>query len=246
MENIELERTGSVAHLWLNRPERLNAINQTTLDELGNLFPELDRDTGIRAIILAARGTTFSAGFDIEWMVSQTPESVGQSLAGVRRVFNQIEFCSKPVVAAIDGSAVGGGLLLAMVSDFRVATERSTFAVPEVKIGIFPSLNLVPRLERLVGLAAAKRLVLTGWSFDSAQAEQAGLIDEVVRPDQLMGEARRLAEHLASLPPLAVQSSKLAFQAARQTSYDDWETKQFAACWAAPEREAAMRAFLKR
>jgi enoyl-CoA hydratase len=139
---------------------------------------------------------------------------------------------------------MGGGLLLSLVADLRVASEQASFGVPEIKIGIFPSLNLIPRLERLVRVGAAKRMVLTGDPVDASEARRIGLVDRVVPAEALSTSAQELAEHLAALPSMAVQFSKAAFVAARGADYAAWETAHFATCWASPERAAAMRAFL--
>lgn len=245
METLELKIDGPVAWVWLNQPQRLNAIRQATLDELGQTFETLSRDESIRAVVLAARGLTFSAGFDVSWMVGLTSESVAGGLDEVRALYDRIETCALPLIAVVDGAALGGGLLLALVSDFRLASERASFGAPEVKIGIFPSLGVVPRLERLVGLATAKRMVLTGESIDALEAQRVGLVDLIVPSEKVNGEAQSLAERLAALLPGAVKMCKAAFNAARHPGYGAWEKDQFAACWAGPEREKAMRAFLQ-
>ena len=245
MKTIELETNDRVAWVWLNQPQRLNAINQMMLDELRSTFESLDRNENLRAIVLAGRGPSFSAGFDVSYMAGLTPEAVADGLDGTRAVFEVIEKCSKPLICAVHGAAMGGGLLLALVSDFRLASDLANFGVPEVKLGIFPSLGLIPRLERLVGLNAARKLVLTGEPINATEACLIGMVDRVVSSESLNVEARKLAERLATLPRAAVQLSKAAFMAARQPDFDRWEKEQFVACWASPERESAMRAFLK-
>ena len=245
MKTIELQINGAVAWVWLNQPQRLNAINQTMLDELRQTFEELDRNDAVRAVVLAGRGPAFSAGFDVSYMAGLTPEAVGNGLDATRAVFDTIEHCSKPLIAAVHGAVMGGGLLLALVSDFRLASDRVSFGTPEVKIGIFPSLNLIPRLERIIGLGAAKKMVLTGEPIDAAEAHRIGLVECIVPAESLNAEAQKLAERLASLPPMAVRFAKEAFAAARRPGYAIWEKEKFVAGWSSPEREAAMRAFLK-
>src|SRR5437016_4312617 len=126
MKTLELEKNRPVARVWLNQPQRLNAINQTTLNELRLVFDGLDRNEEVRAIVLAGRGPAFSAGFDVSYMAGMTPEAVADGLGDTRAVFDVIENCSKPLIAAIHGAAMGGGLLLALVSDFRLASERAS------------------------------------------------------------------------------------------------------------------------
>ena len=244
MKTIELEHSGAVTWVWLNQPQRLNTINQTTLEELRQTFSELDQNDNVRAVVIAARGPAFSAGFDVSYMAALTPESVAAGLDETRATYDIIEQCSKPVIAAVQGAALGGGLLLALVSDFRLASDRASFGAPEVKIGIFPSLNVIPRLERAVGIGAAKRIVLTGDPINAAEAYRIDLIERIVSADSLHAEAQQLAERLTKLPGTALKLSKAAFTAAQRSDFDNWEKQQFVNCWACPEREAAMRKFL--
>ncbi len=245
MKTIELQNDGAVAWVWLNQPQRLNAINQMMLDELRQTFEELDRNNAVRSVVLAGRGAAFSAGFDVSYMASLTPEVVASGLDGTRAVFDIIEHCSKPLIAAVHGAVMGGGLLLALVSDFRLASDRVSFGAPEVKIGIFPSLNLIPRLDRIIGLGTAKKMVLTGEPIDGKEAYRVGLVERIIPAELLNVEAQTLAERLASLPPVAVRLAKEAFAAAHRPGYATWEKAQFVAGWSSPERKAAMRAFLK-
>jgi enoyl-CoA hydratase/carnithine racemase len=245
METLLLETKGPVVWVWLNQARRLNAINQTTLTELRETFETLDRDRTTRVIVLAGRGPVFSAGFDVSWMAQQDAEAVAGELADVEAVYDTIEACRKPVIAAIQGPAMGGGLLLALVADFCLASEEATFAAPEVKIGIFPNLSLIPRLERVVGVGAAKRMVLTGDPVSAAEASGIGLVEQVLSPEALHAEAQSLAEQLAGLPAYAVQVAKGAFAAARGSNFVSWERSKFVDCWARPERKTAMQAFLQ-
>ena len=246
METLILEREGPVAWVWLNRRRQLNALNETMLAELDRTFDALGQDDSVRAIVLAARGFAFSAGFDVVWMGGQDAETVARGLPTVEAPYDTIEACPKPVIAAVQAAAMGGGLLLALVADFCLAAEGAVFGAPEVKLGIFPTLRFVPRLERVVGLRAAKRLVIGGEPVDAAEALAMGLVDRVLPPDSLQDEAQALAEQLVALPQAAVQAAKLAFVASQRPDFVAWEREQFAACWALPEREAAMQAFLNR
>lgn len=245
MEKIFLQKKGPVAWVWLNTPENHNAIDQKVLDELRQAFEELNADDETRCIILAARGKAFSVGFDIAWMVEIDVETVANQLAGLGVIYDLIETCRQPLISAVDGAAMGGGLLLTLVADFRLASERALFGVPEVKIGIFPPLKLLPRLERLVGLSSAKKLVLAGQPINGNEAYRTGLVDRVLPRDALYDQSQALGEQLSSLPATAVQLSKAAFNQSRDPDYPEWEMKQFVKCWASPERERAMRDFLR-
>jgi enoyl-CoA hydratase len=245
METIELEIKGPVAWVWLNRPRWLNAIDETTLAELRQVFEMLDDEEEVGAIVIAGRGPAFSAGFDIAWMAGQGSETMIEGLGAVEAVYDAIEACTKPVVAALHGTVMGGGLLLALIADLRLAAEGVSLGAPEVKIGIFPNLDFIPRLTRVVGLGAAKRIVLTGEPLDADDALRMGLVEKVVSRETLHAEAQALAEHLAGLPAFALHKAKAAFAAAREPDFAAWERAQFTACWLRPERKSAMRAFLQ-
>ena len=244
METLQLEHKGPVAWVWLNRRRQLNAMNEITLAELRGAFQDLEQDEEVRAIVLAARGLVFCAGFEVAWMAGQETEAVGPGLPGIEATFDTIEACAKPVIAAVQGAAMGGGLLLTLVADAVLASEQAKFGAPEVKLGIFPNLRLIPRLERMVGARGAKQMVLTGEPVSAATALDWGLVDSVVPARDLHGEAQALAEQLAALPPFAVQSAKTAFGASHQPDFVTWERQRFAECWVHPERAAAMEAFL--
>ena len=244
METLQLEIKGAVAWVWLNRRRQLNAINGTTLAELREAFETLEQDDNVRAIVLAARGLVFCAGFDVGWMAAQDAETAAPELPGIEAVFDAIEACSKPVVAAVQGAAMGGGLLLTLVADACLASEHAKFGAPEVKLGFFPNLRLIPRLERMVGLRAAKQMVLTGEPVSASTALDWGLVDRVLPSRERHAEAQALADQLSALPPFALQSAKAAFGAVHRPDYVAWERKRFAECWAQPERQAAMEAFL--
>lgn len=244
METLQLETKGPVAWVWLNRRRQLNAINETTLAELRETFEALVQDKDVSAIVLAARGLVFCAGFDVAWMASQDADAVAPGLPGIEAVFDTIEACTKPVIAAVQGAAMGGGLLLTLVADACLASEHAKFGAPEVKLGFFPNLRLIPRLERIVGVRAAKHLVLTGEPISASTALDWGLVDHMLPSRDLHAKAQALAEQLAALPSFAVQSAKAAFGANHHPDFVTWERQRFAKCWAQPERQAAMEAFL--
>lgn len=241
---LEVEQKEQVAWVWLNRPQQLNALNEDLLYALQGAFNKLAGQSSVRCVVLAGRGRAFSGGFDITWMVDRTAEETRANRPRLRAVYDTIEQCPHPVIAAVQGVAMGGGLELALVADFVLASEQARFGTPEVKIGIFPSLALVPRLERLVGMRMAKQMVLTGEPIDAQTAHRTGLITAVT--SSLYEDAQQLAEQLAALPQKAVQVTKASFLAHPLPDYLDWETQKATECWAAPERQQAMQAFLDR
>lgn len=246
MEMVQVERRGAVTWVWLNRPEKLNALNLPVLNELHRIFTAFADDRETRAVVLAGRGRAFCAGFDVKWMADRTPESMRDDRPYLRDIYAAIERCPQPVISTVHGDAMGGGLILTMVSDIVLASHSARFGVPEVKIGIFPSLLLIPRLERLIGLRAAQHLSLTGQPIGAERALDLGLVTRLFAEDVLHDEAQHLADELAALPMTAVQTIKASFTAHLQPGYADWETEHAVKCWAAPERDAAMQAFLNR
>lgn len=244
METLAFERKGPVAWVWLNRPAHLNAMNPSMFDELRQVFRRLKEDATVKTIVLAGRGETFSAGFDVSWMVGLTPETVAAGIGDLDILYDDVETCPQPLIVAVHGPAVGGGLLLALVADLVLASGEAGFGVPEVKLGFFPPLSLVPRLERRVGLGAARYIVLTGELIDASEAHRIGLVERVLPADALYEEVQELAERLAALPSAGVRLAKEAFAAARSPDYRAWETAQFVTCWASPDRQAAVEAFL--
>jgi len=237
MSAVLQEVEGPVAWVWLNRPHRLNAIDGTMLSGLLSTFEALGQSESVRAIILAAHGPAFSAGFDLEWMVGQEAEMVAAGLDGVYAVYEAVELCPKPVIASIQGAVVGGGLLLALAADIRLASDAASFLAPEVRISLFPALGLVPKLERVV---------VTGDALSAAEALRVGLVEVVVPAGELVTRVRTLAEGIAAHPPFAVQQTKAAFARLNRPDYGAWEKAQWDACWQLPERAAGMRAFLER
>jgi len=244
MDAIYQERDGPVAWVWLNRPERLNALNPAMLDHLDAALRQVGDDSRVRAVVVAARGRAFSAGLDLAWLSSM--DAAGMRSAGEQaaRAYAAVESCPQPVVVAVQGPAIGSGLLLAMAADFCLAGAGASFSAPEVFYSIFPALGLVPRLERRIGLAAARRMLLLGESLPAAEAQRLGLVEPVVPADALYAEASALAARLAVLPTLAVQRIKAAFAASQEPGYAAWEAEQVLACWSAPEREMALHRFL--
>src|SRR5437773_3062755 len=205
-DNLILERDGAVASVTVNRPKVLNALNAATLDELRHAALELKHDEGVRAVILTGAGEkSFIAGADINELAVQTPTSGREHALRGQHVFDLIENLGKPVIAAINGYALGGGCELAMACTLRLAAETAKLGQPEIALGILPGFAGTQRLPRLVGKGKAMELILTGATISANEAERIGLVNRVVPAADLMGEARRLAKLLASQAPIAVQ-----------------------------------------
>ena len=205
-EMLHVERDGAVAVVTLSRPKVLNALSTRTLDELGQVVAALGADAAVRAIVLTGAGEkSFVAGADINELAVQTPVQ-GQRHAGAgQRVFDAIETLGKPVIAAVNGFALGGGCELAMACTLRLAADTARFGQPEVNLGLIPGYGGSQRLPRLVGRGRALELLLTGDMISAARAYEIGLVNRVVPAAELMAEARRLAAVLAGKAPVAVR-----------------------------------------
>ena len=204
-DNLLIERDGGVATITINRPKVLNALNVATLDDLRHAVLECKRDNEIRSILLTGAGEkAFVAGADITELAGQSAASGRDHALAAQHVFDLIENLGKPVIAAINGYALGGGCELAMACSLRIAADSAQFGQPEIKLGLVPGYGGTQRLPRLVGKGKAMELMLTGAPISAIEAERIGLVNRVVPAAQLMTEARRLAVVLAAQAPLAV------------------------------------------
>ena len=204
-ENLLVTRDGAIAVVTVNRPKKLNALNAATLRELGAVFPALAAD-GVRAIVLTGAGEkAFVAGADIEELAGLTPAAAQAHAALGQRAFDAIERLGLPVVAAINGFALGGGCELAMACTLRLAADTARFGQPEVNLGLTPGFAGTQRLPRLVGRGRALEILLTGDMIGAPRAYEIGLVNRVVPAAELMAEALKLAQALAAKAPLAVR-----------------------------------------
>ena len=200
------DRDDRIAVVTINRPQVLNALNSATLDELGRAFQELQGDDGVRVVILTGAGEkSFVAGADINELAVQSPIAGRErSLAG-QRVFALIENLGKPVIAAINGFALGGGCELAMACTLRLAADTARLGQPEINLGVLPGYAATQRLPRLVGRGRALEMMLTGALITATEAERIGLVNRVVPAGDLQGAARELAGRIAGQSPTAMR-----------------------------------------
>ncbi len=204
-EHLIVERDGAVALVTVNRPAVLNALNRATLAELARAFDELGADAGVRAIVITGAGPkAFVAGADIGELAVASPAE-GRALARTgQAVFDRIERLGTPVIAAINGFALGGGCELAMACTLRLAADTAKLGQPEINLGLMPGYGGTQRLPRLVGPTRALEILLTGAPIGAAEAERIGLVNRVVPAADLLTEARALAARLAAQAPAAV------------------------------------------
>jgi enoyl-CoA hydratase len=206
LKNLVYEVKPPLAVVTLNRPKVLNALNEQSLSELEQVFRDIQGNKDIRAVLITGAGEkAFVAGADIRELAALSALDGEQAALRGQRVFSLIENCGKPVIACINGFALGGGCELALACTLRIASTTAKLGQPEVKIGIIPGYGGTQRLPRLVGKGAALKMILTGEPVSAAEALRIGLVDEVVEPDQLLPRGEQLAHTIAAMPPLAIR-----------------------------------------
>src|SRR3954467_10810950 len=204
-DNLLLERDGAVATITINRPKVLNALNTATIDELRRAILELKADAGIRVAILTGAGEkSFVAGADINELAVQTPTSGREHALTGQHVFDLIENMGKPVIAAINGYALGGGCELAMACTLRLAADTAKIGQPEIALGLIPGYAGTQRLSRLVGRGKAMEMILTGTPISADEAQRIGLVNRVVPAAELLSEVRKLAAQRSANAPSAM------------------------------------------
>jgi enoyl-CoA hydratase/carnithine racemase len=220
-ENLTLERDGSVAVLTLNRPKVLNALNSPTMDELRRAVLDVKHDAAVRVLIITGAGEkSFVAGADINELAVQTPTQGKEHASRGQHVFDLIENMGKPVIAAINGFALGGGCELAMACTLRIAADTARLGQPEINLGIIPGYAGTQRLSRLVGKGVALELLLTGRQVQADEALRIGLVNRVVPAAELLTQAKTLASELALKAPLAMQYIIEAVNRGLEVSFD--------------------------
>ena len=246
---IRLEKEGHVAVMTVSRPEALNALNSEALEELRAKAAEVAANDEVRVLIITGEGKAFVAGADIAEMKDLGPEE-GESF-GLRgqAALSAIEQLPVPVIAAVNGFALGGGCELALCADIRIASEKARFGQPEVGLGITPGFCGTQRLPRVIGLSKAMDLILTGRMIKADEALSVGLVDKVVPPEELMNEAMKLASAIAANAPVAVRAAKRAVRQFTGSSLEkdlECEAKLFGACFATEDQKMAMEAFVNK
>ena len=249
-ETLLCEIRDGIAIVTVNRPEKLNALNDTAKAELRDLMDRLRADRAVRVVIITGAGEkSFVAGTDIAELKGLTRETGQVFSAGGQEVFDRIEHLGKPVIAAINGYALGGGCELALACHLRLASERARFGQPEVLLGVLPGYGGTQRLPRLVGRARALEMVLTGTQIDAAEAQRIGLVNRVVPPDRLMDEARRLAGVIAANAPVAVRLALQAVNVSQELTLAEGlgrESELFGQCCASSDFSEGVEAFLEK
>ncbi len=244
---VKFEVENEVGIATLNRPEKLNALDTEMRKELARVIEEAERS--VRVLIITGSGKAFAAGADINELLKRDPIAAINAAKLGTELFTKIEELDIPVIAAVNGYALGGGCELAMACDIRIASEKARFGQPEINLGIIPGAGGTQRLPRLVGLGMAKKLVLTGEIIDAHEALRIGLVDEVVEQDRLMERAKEVARKIVEKSPLAIKIAKRALNASMNMPLREglkYELSLFAILFASEDAKEGMRAFLEK
>lgn len=242
--------TDGIARITINRPDKLNALNAAVIGELGQAVTQIETDDAIRGVLVTGAGPkAFVAGADISELASQGPVDGKARAQQGQLVFRRLERCGKPVVAAVNGFALGGGCELAMACHLRVASEGARFGQPEVKLGLGPGYGGTVRLPRLVGKGRALELLLSGEMIDAAEAWRIGLVNRVVPADRLLAEAEAMLRKILENGPLAVRFVIEAVDAGLELSVEDallLEANHFGLLSATADMREGTAAFLEK
>lgn len=246
---VKVEQQGHVGILTIDRQEALNALNSQVLNDLDAAIDEVAANDDVYVVVLTGAGRSFVAGADIGEMKgfsSADGKKFGVHGGGV---FLKLENMAKPVIAAINGFALGGGCELSMACDIRLASEKAKFGQPEVTLGITPGFSGSQRLPRRVGVAKAKELIFSGKMIKADEAERIGLVNAVFAPEELMNGALEMARSFTKNAPIAVKYSKACIDRGMQMDIDDaiaLENELFGMCYATADQKEGMTAFLEK
>src|SRR2546427_10202086 len=248
--NILFEKKNSIAYVTVNRPKVLNALNMATMEELRAAFHDIKNDAGVRVVILTGAGEkAFIAGADIGELAKHDAVSGKEYTHRGQSVLNLIENLGKPVIACINGFALGGGCEIALACTIRLAAENAKFGLPEVKLGIIPGYGGTQRLPRLVGKGVALHLILTGGMIGAQEAYRIGLVNEVVSGAELIGRAEAILKQIAANAPLSVKYALQAVNNGVETSLSEGlllEASLVAICTSTEDKKEGTSAFLEK
>lgn len=247
---VLFENEDGIGIVTINRPKALNALNKEVLVNLGKIMDEVAADSSVKVVIITGSGEkSFVAGADITEMQPLTAVE-GREFGRLGQAVNsKIEKLPQPVIAAVNGFALGGGCELAMACDIRIASENAKFGQPEVSLGIPPGFGGTQRLPRLVGKGRAKELLFTGDMIDATEAYRVGLVNKVVAPADLMDIARAMAQKITAKAPIAVQLCKVAVNEGLEMGLESgvsYEAEVFGLCFATEDQKEGMKAFTEK
>ena len=250
LETVTYEKKGAIAYVTLNRPKVLNALNKTALADLRAAFEDARDDSSLHGVILTGAGDkSFIAGADINEVATDTPVQAEEKTRRGQHLMDLIENLGKPVVAAINGFALGGGCEAALACTIRLAAETAKFGLPEVKLGIIPGYGGTQRLPRLIGKGVALQLILSGAMIDAQEAYRVGLVNEVVPKAELIGRAEAILNQIGANAPLSVRYALEAVNKGMETSLAEGlvlESTFVAICTSTEDKKEGTSAFLEK
>lgn len=249
-ETLLHQNRESIAYVTVNRPEKLNALNRKVMEELKACFESIEKSDDVKVVILTGAGEkAFVAGADINELAAQTPMPGKETSLAGQRVLDSIENLGKPVIAAVNGFALGGGCELAMACTLRIASENARFGQPEVKLGIIPGYAGTQRLPRLIGKGRALEMILSGDPITAQEAYRAGLVNQVVPAKDLMAAAESLARKIMANGPLAIKLALEAVNHGMEMTEEEGqflEATLFGLCCTTADMKEGTRAFLEK
>ena len=249
MSFVLTEKKDNVGVMTLNRPEALNALNSQVLADMSAAFDELQNDDEVRVIVITGAGRAFAAGADIGEM-AELNMLEGRAFGNVgQKLYRKIEKSEKPVIAAVNGYALGGGLELAMCCDIRIAADNAVFGQPETGLGITPGFSGTQRLAAIVGQSKAAEMILTAANIKADEALRLGLVSKLTEPEELVAEAEAMAAKIASNAPLAVRWANAAIKRGAQVDIESGiaiEADLFGMCFGTEDQKEGMAAFLEK
>jgi enoyl-CoA hydratase len=245
-----LEKADGIALITINNPQALNALTVATFQALADLLDRLEEDADVRVLLLTGAGEkAFVAGGDIRYLETLSPEAARTFALQAQQLFDRIESFPKPVIAVVNGYALGGGCELAMACDLRIASETARFGQPEVKLGIIPGFAGTQRLARLVGKGRAKEMVFSGEMIDAREAWRIGLVNRVVPAEALLAESRAVAATMVNKSASAIRLAKEAIENGLEMDFARaarYEADLFALCFATADAREGLKAFVEK
>jgi enoyl-CoA hydratase/carnithine racemase len=250
LENVLYDKKGPIAYVTLNRPKVMNALNKATITELQGVFEDARDDSGVRGVIFTGAGEkAFAAGADISEIANNTAAEAEEATRRGQALTDLIENLGKPVIAAVNGFALGGGCELAMACSIRIAAESAKFGQPEVKLGVMPGYGGTQRMPRLVGRGRALKLILSGEIIDASEAHRIGLVDELEPDTHLMERAETVLKKIIANAPLSLKYALEAVNKGLETSGAEGlliEASLFAVCASTDDKKEGTSAFLEK
>ncbi len=248
-QTIKFESKAGIGYLSLNRPEVRNAISAEMIAELLDIVQDIEKDNDLRVLILTGNGKAFMAGADIAELKRMKPMDILRWNEGIVRIASRIENLRQPVIAAINGAAMGGGLELVIACTFRIIAQSAKVGLPEVKLGIIPGAGGTQRLPRLIGISNATEMILTGDIVGAERALELGIVNQVAADDGVIQAAEKLARRIMANAPLAVEMAKNALDVGKDLPLEQavqYSQKNCVVCFSTADMQEGMSAFLEK